>query len=230
MVEAAWLDGASPMQVFLRVKVPMIAPVILFCVTYATITGLQMFETVRILTSGGPGDATISLVMYMYEQTFSAQDIGAGTSAALVLLVAIMIVTYIQIRVGRKVSRLMPPNLSRSLDPVTGRHLHDREADPCRRRGPLAKPAPDDRAPGWGVRDDPAIPMDGECVVPANRRSVSTAPKPSPRSLDFECLPRGFSNGSAFPADVLEQLRRGRGLDGGRSSHCQHGRLRLRPP
>lgn len=105
VVEAAWLDGAGPMQVFLRVKVPMIAPVILFCVTYATITGLQMFETVRILTSGGPGDATISLVMYMYEQTFSAQDIGAGTSAALVLLIAIMIVTYIQIRVGRRVSQ-----------------------------------------------------------------------------------------------------------------------------
>jgi multiple sugar transport system permease protein len=93
--EAAWLDGASPVQVFFYVKVPIIAPVILFCVTYATITGLQMFETVRILTSGGPADATISLVMYMYEQTFSAQDIGAGTSAALVLLVAIAIVTAI---------------------------------------------------------------------------------------------------------------------------------------
>ncbi len=108
IVEAAWLDGARPLQVFLCVKVPMIAPVILFCVTYATITGLQMFETVRILTSGGPGDATISLVMYMYEQTFSAQDIGAGTSAALVLLIAIMIVTYIQIRLGRRVCPLMP--------------------------------------------------------------------------------------------------------------------------
>jgi multiple sugar transport system permease protein len=104
IVEAAWLDGAGPLQVFFYVKVPMIAPVILFCVTYATITGLQMFETVRILTSGGPGDATISLVMYMYEQTFSAQDIGAGTSAALILLIAIMIVTYIQIRLGRRVA------------------------------------------------------------------------------------------------------------------------------
>ncbi len=103
LVEAAEIDGAGPVQTFFYVKLPMIAPVILFCVTYATITGLQMFETVRILTSGGPADATISMVMYMYDQTFGAQDIGAGTSAALVLLIAIVIVTIIQIRLGRRV-------------------------------------------------------------------------------------------------------------------------------
>ncbi len=102
LVEAAALDGAGPVQTFFYVKLPIIAPVILFCVTYATITGLQMFETVRILTQGGPADATISMVMYMYEQTFGAQDIGAGTAAAVVLLVAIALVTLIQIRLGRR--------------------------------------------------------------------------------------------------------------------------------
>jgi ABC-type sugar transport system permease subunit len=103
LVEAAQLDGANPRQIFWHVKLPIIAPVVLFCVTYATITGLQMFETVRILTAGGPADATLSMVMYMYDQAFSALDIGAGSSAALVLLVAIALVTLIQIRLGRRV-------------------------------------------------------------------------------------------------------------------------------
>lgn len=102
VIEAAEIDGAGPLAIFLRIKVPMIAPVILFCVTYATITGLQMFESVRILTSGGPGDATTSMVMYMYEQTFSAQDVGAGASAALVLLITIILVTIVQLRLSRR--------------------------------------------------------------------------------------------------------------------------------
>jgi ABC-type sugar transport system permease subunit len=80
----------------------MIMPVIFFCLTYATITGLQMFESIRILTSGGPGDATISMVMYMYDETFSAQDVGTGSSAALILLITITIVTLVQFRIGRR--------------------------------------------------------------------------------------------------------------------------------
>lgn len=101
VVEAAALDGAGPVATFLRVKVPMIGPVILFCLTYATITGLQMFESVRILTAGGPGTATTSMVMYMYEETFEAQDVGVGASASLILLVTIVLVTLVQLRFGR---------------------------------------------------------------------------------------------------------------------------------
>lgn len=102
VTEAASIDGAGPFATFLYIKVPMIAPVILFCVTYATIGGLQMFESVRILTSGGPGDATTSMVMYMYEQTFAAQDVGVGSAAALILLVTIVLVTLLQLRIGRR--------------------------------------------------------------------------------------------------------------------------------
>src|SRR5690606_2600527 len=100
--EAAEMDGAGPLAIFFHIKVPMIAPVILFCITYATIGGLQMFESVRILTGGGPGDATTSMVMYMYDQTFAAQDVGVGSAAALILLVTIVLVTLIQLRIGRR--------------------------------------------------------------------------------------------------------------------------------
>lgn len=102
VIEAAAMDGAGPFTTFLYIKVPMIAPVILFCITYATIGGLQMFESVRILTGGGPGDATTSMVMYMYDQTFGAQDVGVGSAAALILLITIVLVTLIQLRIGRR--------------------------------------------------------------------------------------------------------------------------------
>jgi ABC-type sugar transport system permease subunit len=102
ITEAAAIDGAGPVATFAYIKVPMIAPVILFCITYATIGGLQMFESVRILTGGGPGDATTSMVMYMYERTFAAQDVGVGASAALILLITIVAVTLVQLRVGRR--------------------------------------------------------------------------------------------------------------------------------
>ena len=102
VTEAASIDGAGPFATFIHIKVPMLAPVILFCVTYATIGGLQMFESVRILTAGGPGDATTSMVMYMYEQTFGAQDVGVGSAAALILLITIVLVTLLQLRIGRR--------------------------------------------------------------------------------------------------------------------------------
>jgi ABC-type sugar transport system permease subunit len=105
LIEAAALDGARPLRVFLSVQLPVILPVLLFCATYATITGLQVFESIRILTAGGPGDATNSMVMYMFEQTFGAQDVGAGSASALVLLLVIVAVTIVQLRASRHLAR-----------------------------------------------------------------------------------------------------------------------------
>jgi multiple sugar transport system permease protein len=96
IIEAASLDGASPRQVFWHVKAPLISPVILFCISYATITGLQAFDSMKILTSGGPGDATRSTVMYMYEQSFDAQDMGAGAATAFSLLAIVALVAGLQ--------------------------------------------------------------------------------------------------------------------------------------
>jgi ABC-type sugar transport system permease subunit len=105
LIEAAQIDGAGPLRIFRSVQVPLILPVLLFCITYATITGLQVFESVRILTSGGPGDATNTMVMYMFEQTFGAQDVGTGSASALLLLVVILIVTAVQLRISRHLAR-----------------------------------------------------------------------------------------------------------------------------
>jgi len=105
LIESASLDGAGAFRVFWHVKLPTIAPVVLFCITYATIGGLQVFDSVRILTNGGPGDATRVMVLYMYEQTFGAQDLGTGSAAALMLLLTIVIVTALQFAFNQRMTR-----------------------------------------------------------------------------------------------------------------------------
>lgn len=101
LMEAASIDGASSWVVATRIKIPYIAPVILFCATYATIGGLQVFDSIRILTNGGPGDATRSVVMYMVSEAFSAGQLGTASAAALTLLVVISIVVAIQMIIAR---------------------------------------------------------------------------------------------------------------------------------
>ncbi|MBI1779393.1 MAG: sugar ABC transporter permease [Proteobacteria bacterium] len=105
LIEAAALDGAGGWRIFWHIKLPAVAPVLLFCITYATIGGLQVFDSVRIMTNGGPGDATRVVVLYMYEQTFGAQDLGTGSAAAFTLLVVIAAVTAVQFGIGRRLMR-----------------------------------------------------------------------------------------------------------------------------
>jgi ABC-type sugar transport system permease subunit len=102
LMEAARIDGASPFTALRRIKLPYIAPVILFCVTYATIGGLQVFDSIKIITDGGPGDSTRSVVMYMFSEAFSAGELGTGAASALTLLVVIALVTAIQLTLGRR--------------------------------------------------------------------------------------------------------------------------------
>ncbi len=101
LLEAAAIDGASSWAVITRIKIPYIAPVVIFCITFATIGGLQVFDSIRILTEGGPGDATRSVVMYMVSEAFSAGQLGTGAASALSLLIVISIVVALQLLVSR---------------------------------------------------------------------------------------------------------------------------------
>lgn len=101
LIEAAKIDGASPYTILWRIQIPYIAPVLLFCITFATIGGLQVFDSIRILTNGGPGDATRSVVMYMFTEVFSAGRSGTGAASALVLLIVISLVVAAQFTIAR---------------------------------------------------------------------------------------------------------------------------------
>jgi multiple sugar transport system permease protein len=101
-IEAARIDGAGEIRTFFSIILPSIAPVVLFCVTYATIGGLQVFDSIRILTNGGPGDTTRSVVLYMFNEAFGAGDLSTGSIAAVTLLAVVSVIVSLQLWLGRR--------------------------------------------------------------------------------------------------------------------------------
>lgn len=100
--EAAALDGAGPVTVFLRITLPLLRPALLFVCVTQFITGLQSFALIIVMTKGGPGDATNVAALEMYRQAFSYGDWGTASAAAFVLFVVILIVTLAQLWIFRR--------------------------------------------------------------------------------------------------------------------------------
>lgn len=87
--EAAALDNAGTLKTFFRITLPMISPQIFFCAIIMTIGSFKIFETVRVMTAGGPNNATTTLVYQIYAEVFSHSRIGYGAATGVVLLVII---------------------------------------------------------------------------------------------------------------------------------------------
>jgi cellobiose transport system permease protein len=101
--EAAKVDGASSRQTFWRITVPMMRPVILFTAVTSTIGGLQIFTESRVLfgdTSniGGPGDAGLTIVSYLYQSAFIKNQFGYGAAVGWALFVLIVLFSIINWR------------------------------------------------------------------------------------------------------------------------------------
>jgi multiple sugar transport system permease protein len=99
--EAAQLDGANRLQLFRHITVPLISPTIFFNLIIYMIGALQVFDSIMVLTKGGPGDASRSLVIYIYENAFQFFEMGYASAVAITLFVIIVILTLIQFRLGR---------------------------------------------------------------------------------------------------------------------------------
>lgn len=82
VVEAAIVDGAGPISVFRYVTMPELAPVTVFVTIWQTITALQLFDLVYTTTKGQPGDATVTIVYYLYRQAFELFHAGYGSALA----------------------------------------------------------------------------------------------------------------------------------------------------
>jgi ABC-type sugar transport system permease subunit len=102
LYQAAQLDGAGAWQRFRRLTLPLMRRVILFAIVVATIFGLQVFDTVLILTDGGPGTATTTVVFRVWKYVFGGGDkVGYGAAISVALLLAILALTLIQLRLLR---------------------------------------------------------------------------------------------------------------------------------
>lgn len=99
--ESAQLDGANRRQLFRHITLPLISPTLFFVLIIYMIGALQVFDSIVVLTRGGPGDASRSLVMYIYENAFQFFEMGYASAVAITLFIMIMLLTLVQFRLGR---------------------------------------------------------------------------------------------------------------------------------
>lgn len=99
---AARVDGANGRQQFRRITLPLLSPTFLFLSVIGLISSIQIFAQPYILTQGGPGDATRTIVMYIYEQGFRSFDMGYASTIALSLFVTIFVLTLCQFWISRR--------------------------------------------------------------------------------------------------------------------------------
>jgi len=101
LTEAAAIDGAGSIARFFRIVLPLITPSIFFAVVLTLISSFQVFTQAYVLTGGGPGNATTTMVVYLYEQGFQFYKMGLASAVAWVLFIIILVITVFQF-IGQK--------------------------------------------------------------------------------------------------------------------------------
>jgi multiple sugar transport system permease protein len=101
LYEAAEIDGAGSLRQFWSITLPMLRPTLLFALVVATIFNLQIFDSVYVLTSGGPGGSTQSVAWYIFSNAFKYDRLGAASAIATVFMVVIFALTLAQFRLLR---------------------------------------------------------------------------------------------------------------------------------
>lgn len=98
VIDAAKVDGASPVQAFLHVTLPILKPLILITTLLKIIFSLKMFDQVVTMTGGGPGRATETLNYYIYKNGFKFYDMGYASALAYILIVVLVILSFFYVK------------------------------------------------------------------------------------------------------------------------------------
>src|SRR4051794_11221561 len=93
---AAELDGAGPVRRFFSLTLPLMRPTFYFAIIFATIVNLQLFDSVFVLTDGGPVNSTATIAWYIYRSLFTFSDPGFGATLSFVLVVVVVALTGLQ--------------------------------------------------------------------------------------------------------------------------------------
>jgi alpha-1,4-digalacturonate transport system permease protein len=101
LYEAASMDGAGGWRSFRSVTLPLLMPTMLVVLVLSLIRAVQVFDQVYVLTTGGPGTATLYMVQYIFQTAFDRHNFGLAAAASLVLAVVLLILTLGQLRLGR---------------------------------------------------------------------------------------------------------------------------------
>ncbi|KQO10801.1 carbohydrate ABC transporter permease [Paenibacillus sp. Leaf72] len=100
--EAATVDGAGPLRTFFNITLPLLAPSITIAVFMALTNSIKVFDVILSLTGGGPGGSTYSIAYDIYRDTFQNNLYGYGTAKALILFVAVLFITIIQLTLFKR--------------------------------------------------------------------------------------------------------------------------------
>jgi raffinose/stachyose/melibiose transport system permease protein len=95
LVEAAKIDGATPIQIAYKIKIPLISGVIKVMVILAIVGSLKYFDLIFVLTGGGPNGASEVMASYMYKEAFSKYNFGYGSAIGFGLLVICLVLTWV---------------------------------------------------------------------------------------------------------------------------------------
>lgn len=99
--EAARMDGASAIQQFFKITIPMLKPIILFTSITSTIGTLQIFDEVMNITKGGPGNSTTSISQYIYNLSFKyTPDFGYAATVSYFVVIVIVIFAVLQFKLA----------------------------------------------------------------------------------------------------------------------------------
>ena len=96
-LEAARIDGATPLQTILLVKLPMLAPVLMVTLLLRLIDAFRVLEVIYVLTFGGPGTATEILPLTIYKTAFISQELGYASAIAVVLLAVVFLLSTLAV-------------------------------------------------------------------------------------------------------------------------------------
>jgi multiple sugar transport system permease protein len=102
LYEAANIDGAGPLRRFRHVTLPMLSPYILFNSVVGLIGTMQVFTEAYIMTGGGPVDSTLFYVYHLFRQAFQFFRIGYASALAWILFLAVLALTAVQLRLGKR--------------------------------------------------------------------------------------------------------------------------------
>lgn len=102
LYEAAQIDGAGRWQIFTRIVIPQLRPALIFTIVTSTIGAVQLFDENYILTGGGPNDATLTPVLYLYKVGFRQFDFGYASAIAWMLVALTALIAVLQFRLLRE--------------------------------------------------------------------------------------------------------------------------------
>jgi multiple sugar transport system permease protein len=92
------IDGAMGFRRLTKITLPLIRPTLLFTLVMATIWNFQVFDSVFVLTRGGPANSTSSVVWYIYANAFQYDKLGFASTMAVVLMAIILVLSLLQFK------------------------------------------------------------------------------------------------------------------------------------